>query len=129
MNKLKTALWLMVLGFLALVIFQNEDYFLNTQQHLRLNLYFFTEYQSPVLPLAVIHLLFFIFGAGVAGAMSAVSRLRLRQANKRLRAAADAQDKALLELKTELARLKGEPLPDASNGAGEPSITSPIKPV
>jgi uncharacterized integral membrane protein len=128
MNKVKAAVWLVVLGLLVLVIFQNEDYFLNTQQDLRLNLHFISEYRSPSLPPAVFHLLFFIVGVVVAYAMSGVGRFQLRQTLKRLRTAAAAQEKELLALKTELARFKGEPPPSDQSPAAGPSLTSPIKP-
>jgi uncharacterized integral membrane protein len=128
MSKVRVVIWLLIFGLLALVVFQNEDYFLNTQQHLRLNLYFFTEYRSPSLPLAVFHLVFFALGVVVAYGLSAAGRFRSRQIVKRLQAAAAAQGKELLSLKTELARLKGEPLPGAQSGPVESSITSPIKP-
>jgi hypothetical protein len=128
MKKVKAAVWLLVLGFLVLVIFQNEDYFLNTQQDLRLNLHFFNEYRSPSLPPAVFHLLFFIFGVAVTYAVSGINRLRLRQAFKRLRTTIAAQEKELLAIKAELARIKGEPLPVDPGTPSEPSLTSPIKP-
>jgi uncharacterized integral membrane protein len=128
MKKVKLVIWLLILGFLALVVFQNEDYFLNTQQHLRLNLHFLTEYQSPSLPPAVFHLVFFAFGVVVAYGMSAAGRFRSHKTVKRLRTAAAAQEKELLTLKTELARLKGEPLPGDPDRPAESSITSSIKP-
>ena len=43
-------------------------------------------------------------------------------------AAGKVSEKELLTLKTELARLKGEPLPLDQGGPAESSITSPIKP-
>lgn len=128
MKKVKLAVWLLIFGFLALVIFQNEDYFLNTQQNLRLNLHFFQEYQSPSLPPAVFHLIFFAFGVVAAYGMSAAGRFRSHQAVKRLQAAAEAREKEITTLKTELARLKGEPLPGDPAAPAESSITSPIKP-
>jgi len=128
MKKVKIVVWLLIFGFLALVVFQNEDYFLNTQQHLRLNLYFLNEYQSSSLPLVVFHLLFFAFGVVVAYAMSAAGRFRSHKAFKRLQAVSAAQEKELLSIKTELARLKGEPLPGGQSGPEESSVTSPIKP-
>jgi hypothetical protein len=111
MRKSKLIVWLLILGFLALVIYQNEDHFLNTAQSLRLNLKAFPEYVSPVLPLAVFHLLFFAFGLVVAFAFSSINRFRLRRAFKRLNGTVDAQQAEIQALKTELARLKGEPLP------------------
>lgn len=124
MKKLKVVIWLLIFGLLALVIFQNEDHFLNTQLSLRLNLWRLADYQSPSLPLAAYYLVFFAFGLAVAYAFGAPSRFKLRRTLKRLNGVAAAREKEILSLKTELAQLKGEPLP----GAGESSITSPIKP-
>lgn len=124
MKKLKVVVWLLIFGLLALVIFQNEEHFLNTQQSLRLNLWRLADYQSPSLPLAVYHMLFFIFGLVVAYGFSAPARFKLRRAVKRLTAAVAGREKEILSLKTELAQLKGEPLP----GTVESSITSPVKP-
>jgi uncharacterized integral membrane protein len=128
MKKLKVVLWLLIFGLLALVIFQNEDHFLNTQQSLRLNLWPLADYHSPSLPLAAYYLVFFGFGLVVAYAFGAPGRFRLRRTVKRLNAAAAAREKEIQPLKTELAQLKGEPLPGAQPGPGESSITSPIKP-
>jgi uncharacterized integral membrane protein len=111
MRKSKLIGWLLILGFLAVVIYQNEDHFLNTVQSLRLNVKVFPEYVSPALPLAVFHLLFFVFGLAVAFAFSSLSRFRLRRAFKRLNATVDAQQAEIQALKTELARVTGEPLP------------------
>ena len=118
MRKSKLIGWLLILGFLAVVIYQNEDHFLNTAQSLRLNVKAFPEYVSPVLPLAVFHLLFFVFGLAVAFAFSSLNRFRLRRAFKRLNATVDAQQSEIQALKTELARVTGEPLP--GDGAAAP---------
>ena len=128
MKKVKVVVWLLILGLLALVIFQNEDHFLNTQQSLRLNLWRLADYQSPSLPLAVYHILFFIFGIVVAYGFNAAGRFRLRRTVKRLNAAVAAREKEIHSLKTDLAQLKGEPLPGLQPGAAESSITSPVKP-
>jgi hypothetical protein len=111
MRKAKLIVWLLILGFLAVVILQNEEHFLNSAQSLRLNLKVFPEYVSPSLPLVVFHLLFFAFGLVVAFAFSSLNRFRLRRAFKRLNATIHAQEAEIHSLKTELARLKGEPLP------------------
>ncbi|HEX5628986.1 MAG TPA: LapA family protein [Usitatibacteraceae bacterium] len=120
MRKSKLIGWLLILGFLAVVIYQNEDHFLNTAQSLRLNVKAFPEYVSPVLPLAVFHLLFFVFGLAVAFAFSSLNRFRLRRAFKRLNATVDAQQSEIQALKTELARVTGAPLPLPGGGAAAP---------
>jgi uncharacterized integral membrane protein len=120
MRKGKLILWLLILGFLAVVVYQNEEQFLNTAQSLRLDLKAFPAYVSPQLPLVVFHLLFFAFGFLVALAFSSLNRFRLRRAFKRLNATVDAQQAELQSLKIELARARGEPLPMPGE-AGAPS--------
>ena len=127
MNKAKLIIWLLVLGFMGLVIFQNEGHFLNYQQSLRLNLGVFPEYHSPQLPMVFFHLVFFLYGLLVAYCFGLPGRFRNRKAIKRLTIAATQREKEMAELNTELARIKGEPLPLAQGGAAESSITSPFK--
>jgi hypothetical protein len=126
MKKAKLIIWLLVLGFMGLVIFQNEDYFLNPQS-LRLNLGVFPEYHSPNLPMVFFYLVFFLYGLLVAYGFGLLERFRNRKAIKRLTIADAQREKAMAELNTELARIKGEPLPLAQGGAPESSITSPVK--
>ena len=128
MKKGKFVLWLLILGFIALVTFQNEDYFLNTTRSLRLNLWVAPEYQTPNLPLVVYHLVFFVFGFLVAFGFSMSTRFRARKAIKRLSVNVDSQQKELDALKSETARLKGEPAAVDPSGQTESSITSPVKP-
>jgi hypothetical protein len=127
MKKVKLIIWLLVLGFMALVIYQNEGYFLSAEQSLRLNLGVVPEYHSPQLPIAVFYLIFFLYGLIVAYLFGLPERFRNRKAIKRLTVADAQREKAMSELNTELARIKGEPLPSAQSGAPESSITSPVK--
>ena len=127
MNKAKLIIWLLVLGFMGLVIYQNEGHFLNTEQSLRLNLGVVPEYHSPKLPMVFFHLVFFLYGLIVAYCFGLPERFRNRKAIKRLTIADTQREKAMTELNTELSRIKGEPLPPAQGGAPESSITSPVK--
>jgi hypothetical protein len=122
MNKVKLVLWLLILGAMALVVFQNEGYFMETQQTLRLNLRVFPEYHSPNLPLVAFHLLFFLFGLIVAYLFGALDRWRRRKAVSRLTAETSAQRDEIEILKADLARLKG----GSAAGTLETSITSPV---
>lgn len=128
MKKTKLFFWLLILGGMALVVFQNDGYFLETQQVLRLNLRAFPEYQSPNLPLVAFHLLFFGFGLLVAYLFSALDRWRRRKAISRLTAEATVQRKEMEALRAELARLKGEPPTGPPSGSVETSVTSPVAP-
>jgi hypothetical protein len=122
MKKGKLVFWLLILGAIAVVVFQNEGYFMDTQQSLRLNLKAFPEYQSPQLPLVVFHLLFFGFGLIVAYLFGGLNRWRRRKAVTHLTAENAAQRAEIESLKAELAGLKGAP--DA--GAQQTSVTSPV---
>jgi len=122
MKKVKLVFWLLILGAIAVVVFQNEGYFMDTQQSLRLSLKVFPEYQSPQLPLVVFHLLFFGLGLIVAYLFGGLNRWRRRKAVTRLTAENAAQRTEIESLKAELAGLKGA----ADVGAQETSITSPV---
>lgn len=126
MKKVKLFLWLLILCAIALVVFQNEGYFMDTQQVLRLNLRAFPEYQSPSLPLVAFHLLFFVFGLIVAYLFGALDRWRRRKVIARLTAENAAQRQEMETLRSELARQKTEPNVDPPSGAVETSVTSPF---
>lgn len=124
MKKTKLFFWLLILCAIALLVLQNEGYFMETQQVLRLDLKAFPEYRSPNLPLVAYHLLFFVFGLIVAYLFGAADRWRRRKTVARLSAEISAQRKEIETQRAELARLKGE----ASSSADETSITSPVSP-
>ena len=127
MNKAKLIIWLLVLFFMGLVIYQNEGHFLNAQESLRLNLGVVPEYHSPKLPMVFFYLVFFLYGLIVAYFFGLPERFRNRKAIKRQTIAASQREKAMAELNTELSRIKGEPLPLPQGGAPESSVTSPVK--
>jgi hypothetical protein len=127
MNKAKLIIWLLVLGFMGLVVYQNDGHFLNAQESLRLNLGVVPEYHSPKLPMVFFYLVFFLYGLVVAYLFGLPERFRSRKAIKRLTIAATQREKAMTELNTELSRIKGEPLPLPQGGVPESSITSPVK--
>ena len=60
MRKVKFALWIIVLGFVGLIIGQNWEFF-KTENSLLINLYF-TKYETPLLANAVFFVGFFLAG-------------------------------------------------------------------
>ena len=60
MKKVKIAFWIVVFGFVGLVIFQNQPFFLSDSQ-LRLNLGFLY-YETPFLANAIFFVAFFLLG-------------------------------------------------------------------
>ena len=127
MKKVKLIFWLLILGGMALVVYQNQGYFLETRQVLRLDLKAFPEYQSPSLPLVAFHLLFFLFGLLVAFLFGALGRWRRRKAISRLTGEATAQRNEIEAMRTELAQLKGVPMAGQPAGPIETSVTSPVR--
>ena len=125
MNKTKLVIWLIILAVMGLAMFQNDSHFFGTEQSLRIHLGVAPEYRSPQLPLAVFYLAFFVFGLLVAFVFALPEKMRKRKALKQLSAAAADREAEANALKSELARLKGEPLP---GDPPESSITSPTQP-
>lgn len=117
MNKFKLVLWVIILAIIALVIFQNQTFFFETQS-LRINPGLSPEYQTPPIPIAAIFLVFFIFGLFLAYIFSVPERFRNRKAIKRLTAANATQKDEIEKMKKEVAYQKS--LSSGDDGEGTP---------
>jgi hypothetical protein len=60
MKKVKIAFWIIVFGFVGLVIFQNKDFFMS-ESRLMINLGFFY-YETPFMANAIFFVAFFLLG-------------------------------------------------------------------
>lgn len=116
MNKFKLVLWIIILGIIALVIFQNEAFFLGSQS-LQINLWVAPVYQTPEIPIAVIFLVFFVLGLILAFLFGAPQRFRNRKAIKRLTAANASQKDEVEKLNKEIDSLKGVRAAAVAEGA------------
>jgi uncharacterized integral membrane protein len=123
MNKFKLVLWIIILAVIALVIFQNKEFFLDSQS-LQLNLWLAPVYQSPEIPIAVIFLVFFALGLLLDFLFSAPQRFRNRKAIKRLTAANASQKDEIEKLNKEIDSLKGVYAAAASGAATSPTVGS-----
>ena len=112
MNKFKVVLWVIILGIIALVIFQNQTFFLGSES-LRINPWVVPEYQTPPIPIAIIVLIFFIFGLLLSYIFGVPERLRNRKAIKRLNVTTASQKDEIDKLQNELAALKTATIPAA----------------
>lgn len=127
MNKTKLFVWLLLLGLLALLAFQNRPFLLDTRQSLRLYLGILPEYRSPDLPVVVFMVFFFVLGMLFTYFFGMPERMRQRKSIKRLSANADSQEKEIASLKVEVANLKGIGTPGEKDERGaSSSVTSPI---
>ncbi len=82
MNKVKTVFWLIILGLIMLVFFQNQDFFM-AKQDLRINLVF-AEYQLREVPNAALFLAIFLAGLLIAYFFGLGERFKLKKTIKNL---------------------------------------------
>jgi uncharacterized integral membrane protein len=106
MKKATLIIWAIIFGFIALVIFQNQTFFM-TNHSLRLNLGVINEYHTPELPIAVVFIFFFLAGIVIAYLFNFSSRFKAKRTVKKLNAAIGSHEDEVSGLKRELNTLKG----------------------
>ena len=106
MKKATLIVWVIIFGFIALVIFQNQTFFL-AKNSFSLNLGITEEYHSPELPNAVVFIIFFFFGLIVTYLFSLSTRFKAKRTIKKLNSTIAAHMNELAELKSEINTLKG----------------------
>jgi predicted membrane protein len=111
MKKVKIAFWVIVFGFLGLIIFQNQDFFL-AKQSLSVNLYF-TSYTSPEVENALFFLVFFFAGLLITYIFSLFSQYKAGKTIKALNATIKSNGEELSKLQSEVAALKQPSAPPA----------------
>ena len=120
MNKFKATFWVIVIGFIMLVFFQNQSFFFDTTPSIRLNL-LFVNYQTPEMPAAILFLVFFAAGLIITYFFSLPGRFRFKKTIKNLNATVDSQQKEISKIKED-----GELLPtDSSEDKQNVSEMSP----
>jgi len=105
MKKSTLLTWAIIFGGIALLIFQNQAFFM-AEQSLRLNLGVTEEYHSPQLPVAVPFIIFFLAGVVIAYLFNISVRFKARRTIKKLNATMASHSTELAELKTEIDCLK-----------------------
>jgi uncharacterized integral membrane protein len=106
MKKATLIIWVIIFGFIALVIFQNQTFFL-AKQSLRINLGVFEEYHSPEVPNAILSLIFFFAGLLIAYLFSFPARFKAKRTIRKLNVTISAYNRELSELRREIDSLKG----------------------
>ena len=105
MKKATLIVWVIVLGIIALVIFQNQNFFM-THHALRLNLGVVNGALPPELPIAVVFIFFFFSGLVIAYLFSFSTRFKARRTIKKLNATISSHKDEVAELQLELNTLK-----------------------
>jgi uncharacterized integral membrane protein len=106
MKKIKIVIWLIILVFAGVFVYQNKIFFM-AKQSLGLTLPFLETLHTPELPHAVLFLVFFLTGFLIAYFFGLYDRFKSKKTVKNLNAATAAQQAELSALKRELESLRG----------------------
>jgi uncharacterized integral membrane protein len=118
MKKFKYALWVLLIGFLGVLIYQNQGFFL-TQYSLDINLGF-AQYHIPEVYCVVIIAVFFFAGMLIAYTASLFERYRARKTIQSLKKTMDSYSGTISSLKQEVEALK----PQFKSVADQPEIAT-----
>jgi hypothetical protein len=112
MKKVKIAFWIIVFGFVGLVIFQNKDFFMS-ESRLVLNLGFFN-YETPFLANAIFFVAFFLVGILISYFLSLFKQFKDTKTIKALKAKESSLVEAVASLERQLkAQQAAEEIPKA----------------
>lgn len=109
MKKIKTALFLIIIIFFAVIIYQNKDYFF-TKYSMIIDLKFASlQWVIPEFMNLGYFGIFFCLGFLVAGYMGISSKLKSRKIVRRLNYDINSYHEQISSLKTELDKFKNDP--------------------
>jgi uncharacterized integral membrane protein len=121
MKKVKIILWIIFLGFIAIIFFSNKEYFL-AKEGIQINLLFTKPFQLKELPNAIYFLVFFLVGFLIAYFISLSERFKSKKTIKNLNAAATSQLEEISVLKKEIDSLKASAF-DSKTASEDQNIT------
>ena len=117
MKKVKLVVWMLIVAFVAVVIYQNKGFFWETKQSLAVDLAF-AKYQIPEVQLLIIFGVFFAAGLLLGIYFLIVRGLKKKKKVKALKTQVKEESEKAVALEEELRALRGDPvLPDASGSA------------
>jgi hypothetical protein len=115
MKKVKIAFWIIVFGFVGLVIFQNKGFFMANSQMV-LNLWFFY-YETPFLANAIFFVAFFLLGIFISYFIGLFKQFKDAKTIKALKAKEASLVEAVASLERQLntaQQAKAEEIPQPS---------------
>lgn len=125
MKKFKIVIWLLIIAFIGVVIYQNKGFFLQ-KEVFHLNL-IATAYATPEMPVAVVFVGFFVAGLLVAFLFSIPGRMRAGKTIRTLNDTIRSQGDALTAMKTDVDAIKA-PAPPAPDVPDDPEKNPPESP-
>ncbi len=98
MKKVKYVFWLVVIALVALVMYQNSEFFI-VKRSLGIDLYFFS-YDSPKLPTGIYYLAVFLIGMLVSYVFTLPRKFRDRKTIRQLNEKVAASEKKIAALES-----------------------------
>lgn len=108
MKKVKTAVWVLIIAFVIVLIYQNQEFFLS-KQSLNLNL-IFAQYKTPEMAIVYFSGIFFLAGLILGFYFLAARGLKTKKKTKTLNAQLTEQSEKITTLESELTAIKGTPV-------------------
>ena len=105
MKKVKIIFWVIIIVFIGIVIFQNQDFFLD-KQSLQINLLLADEYQTPEVPNAVFFIACLFLGLIIAYISGLFERFKFKKTIKTLNKSVDSHMKTISELQDKIESLQ-----------------------
>ena len=105
MKKVKIVFWLLLFGFIALIILQNKPFFM-ARHSFQLNLYLAGPYVTPELPNVVIFLAFFFCGLLIAYFYSLYGYFKQNKTIRNLNGTVSSQTDEIVSLRRQLEGLQ-----------------------
>jgi len=120
MKKVKVAFWIVIFGFIGLVIFQNKEFFMS-ESRLILNLGFFY-YETPFLANAIFFVAFFLVGILISYCFSLFKQFKDGKTIKTLKNKETSLVDAVASLEKQLSANKvSAELSPAASGEDQPA--------
>ena len=104
MKKVKVGIWLLIIAFLGLLIYQNRVFFVS-KESLGIDLAF-AGYRTPEIPVVLFFIGFFCFGWLIAYLFSLGDHFKARKQIKKLQQTISVQQQAVDEMKKDVQALK-----------------------
>ncbi len=105
MKNIKIAFWVIIAGFILLLLFQNQEVII-AKQNFKLDLMIADEYHTPELPNGVIYFVCLLTGFFIAFFAGLAERFKSKKNIRNLKTANDSQLKEISALKSRLESLQ-----------------------
>jgi uncharacterized integral membrane protein len=106
MKNVKIAFWVIIVGFIILFLFQNQDVIIE-KQSFKLDLMVADEYHTPELPNGIIYFICLLTGFFIAFFAALSDRFKFKKNVKNLQITNDSQLEEISVLKSRLELLQG----------------------